>query len=547
MRMRFVLISLWVLGVMTLSSAAFAQSLDEDPTVNGVDPTGSLADGYDVILVAGQSNMAGRAAKVAGDPDGAIDPRVFMWNPASGTIGAAYDPLIHQEPTAASTAGLALTMAKAYIKTIPSNRKVLLVGAAFGGTSFNEDVTAPTSLWDFTTKTFNYQAPNLHHRWMATLDPAVGGDLYRGAVRRANDAMAKAGPTARFVGILWHQGESDSVNGGAPTYATNLQNLITALRSNITGASSRTPVVVGEFNPCLLAACPARTGTQPTVEAFNQILNYFHALRSTTPYTAWVSSAGLTWNSDGTHFDLPAIRELGRRYAAKLQEAQFNMPQPEVELRMYGTKYFNVGTSIELSPLSARINGNATPAGTVTTVTTTERGNVLKVQAQAGSLETPVNGTLFNGSYTKMAWVNLATLGYSNNLVSALNPTQRHHLSMPGGRLAAGHGGTTTVTLVQAPNIVTTNTWTHVAVVYNASAKTMTLYVNGTAVSSASQVAAAPAASGTLALQFSRYGQNATSYGLDGSMGDARVYRAALTSSQVHAVYRFGAAYRSGY
>lgn len=548
MKKTFAIGALFVAGMISMGSIASAQTLDEDPTVNGVENSNSIADGYDVLLLAGQSNMAGRALIASNDPDAATDPRITMWHPTSLTIVTAKDPLIHQEPLKAGTAGLGLTMAKAYLKTLPANRKILLVGAGFGGTSFSEDVTVAVNVWNFTSRSFA-QRTNMHRRWMPTNDPTIGGDLYRGALRRVNDAMAAAGPTARFAGILWHQGESDSVVAGGPQiYSTNLQNLIAALRANITGASGRTPVVVGEFNPCLMAACPSRTGVQPSAETFNTLLDAFHTLRNNVPYTAWVSSAGLNWMSDGTHFDLVSIRELGRRYGAKLLEAQYNLPQPEVDFKMYGTKYFNVGTSINLSPLNSRIIGNVTPTGTVSIVKTTERGSVAKISAQAGSLETPVSGTLFNESYTKMAWVNLASLTYTNNLLSAANPTQRHHLMMSGGRLAAGHGSTTTVTHVQAPAAVTPGTWSHVAVTYDAASMVMTLYINGVAVSSASNIAAAPAAaSDPLPLQFSRYGQTSTSYGIDGSMTENRVYRRALSASQVHALYRFGTLYRSGY
>lgn len=545
MKQRFASALLALFTAVTTSVTAHAQTLDEDPTVNGVDNPSSMADGYDVILLAGQSNMYGNGVLVSGEPDGVPDPRIFMWNPASRTIVQAKDPFLHIGHPVPKVGGLGMTLAKAYLKTLPANRKILLVGGAAGGTSFNEFVKEGRAMWDFNTRTFK-TVTNLHRRWIPTLDPVVGGDLYRGVVRFSNEAMAAAGPTARFVAIAWHQGESDAVFGGGPTYATNLHNLITAFRSNINGASSRTPVVVGELNPCFMASCPNRTGIRPSVETFNQILEVFHTLRDKVPYTAWVSSAGLSWKSDGTHFDLLSLRELGRRYADKLLEAQYNLPQPEVDLKIYNAKFFNTGTSIDLSPITSRIDGNVTAAGKVSIVQTPERGNVAKIQAQSGWLEASVDGTLFNASYTKMAWVNLASLNYTNNLLSAINSTQRHHLMVTRGRLTAGHG-TGSGPIVQAPTLIGTNSWTHVAVTYDASSEQMTLYINGSAVASASNVPAAPAGSGTHQLLFSRYGHNANGYGLDGSMNGNKVYRQALSASQIHALYRFSSLYRGGY
>ena len=315
---------------------------------------------------------------------------------------------------------------------------MLLVGAGYGGTGFIEDVTAPTARWNFTAQAFE-NFTNLHHRWMATTDPNVGGDLYRGAVRRANDAMAVAGQNARFVGVIWHQGESDAVDGGADTYADNHHKLIAAFRANITGAGPTTPVVVGEFNPCFMSACPDRTGAQPTAATFQKILNYFHTIRSNIAYTAWVSSAGLGWNPDGTHFDLPSVRQLGRRYADKLFEASLNLPQPEVDFKIWNGNYFNVGTSMDGDPLSSRISGNVTPTGTVSVVRSANHGNVALIDNAGGSLSLSVDATSLNASYTKMAWIKLESLSYTNNMISGLNSMQRHFFDVSGGQLAAGH------------------------------------------------------------------------------------------------------------
>lgn len=108
----------------------------------------TLSDGYDVVLLAGQSNMAGRAILDASDPDAAVNSRIFMWDPVNGIVPAK-DPIVHQEPIKNGTAGLGLTFAKEYLQRIPSNRKILLVGAAYGGTAFYKEVLIPTDRWNF--------------------------------------------------------------------------------------------------------------------------------------------------------------------------------------------------------------------------------------------------------------------------------------------------------------------------------------------------------------------------------------------------------------
>ncbi|MFY7863970.1 sialate O-acetylesterase [Roseateles sp.] len=267
--------------------------------------------GYDVVLLAGQSNMAGRGAIPSPlDEDGQPDPSIMMWDPVRGIVPAK-DPIIHTElgnkPTAV---GMGLTFAKAYLADAKRRgepeRKVLLVGAAWGGTGFSEDV------------------PQFHHRWVATDDPAIGGDLYRAAVQRANAAIQAAqaqDSSSRFRGILWHQGESDANKAGSANYAQQHKALMNALRMNISGAVG-TPLVVGEMTPCFMVHCNAPSGKAGPDAYRRQVFDYIHDIAAQVPNSAWVSSEGLASNGpkDEIHFNTASQRELGRRYAQKFSE-----------------------------------------------------------------------------------------------------------------------------------------------------------------------------------------------------------------------------------
>jgi hypothetical protein len=238
--------------------------------------------GYDVVLLVGQSNMVGWGQGPDNPRDAAVDPRVFQWNPTRGIISAR-DPLAHQG--ASRYVGLGLTFGKTYVQALPSDRRVLLVGAGWGGTSV------------------------ISGRWKP------GGDLFKGAVARANAAMAAAGPGAKFAGILWHQGEADVTQDGAPTYRESLDGIISTFRSSITGANGSTPFVVGELTREAIARL---NGTRHR-EAVRTILDVFHTLPQRVPYTAWVSSARLPSNAnDWVHFSALSQRTLGRRYADAL-------------------------------------------------------------------------------------------------------------------------------------------------------------------------------------------------------------------------------------
>ncbi|EGF89299.1 hypothetical protein ABI_46470 [Asticcacaulis biprosthecium C19] len=255
---------------------------------------------WHVFLLAGQSNMAGRGViPQPMDADGLPSPDIFMWDPDAGIIPAT-DPIPHPERGVKPTAiGPGLSFAKAW--RAAKGGRVLLVGAAWGGTGFFVKV------------------PKYGQRWLKTADPTVGGDLFRGAVTRANAAIkaARATGPVTFGGILWHQGESDISIGAMAGYATAHVELMQALRTEITGAADA-PIVVGELTPQYLAR-EGEALQKLDPEQLRLFLNYIHNIDKHLPHAGWVSSAGLTCKpGDPVHFDAAAQRTFGRRYAERL-------------------------------------------------------------------------------------------------------------------------------------------------------------------------------------------------------------------------------------
>jgi hypothetical protein len=502
--------------------------------------------GYDIFLLAGQSNMAGRGrVPTPIDVDGQPSTAIKMWDPARGIV-AASDPLLHPEAGSKPTAvGPAMSFAKSYVAYLNDvgypNRRVLLVGAAWGGTSFVEDVA------------------QLHRRWIATSDPAVGGDLYRTAVSRANAAITAAvaqAPGSQFKGILWHQGESDLVRGGAGAYAANHKALMIALRSKITGAASA-PIVVGEMTPCFWSQCESsvRTVSQGDRDLF---LRYLHRITIELGKAAWVSSAGLQGNEAGDqiHFNTASQRELGRRYFAKYWEASHALPSPVIELKSYDGKLFNVGSAIDFDARyntdaqSVREDGNVAITGGVQLVNDSARGNVVKIDNSAGQLRLLVDANLFGASYTKMAWIKLRSANYRNHLLSGDNASQSHSLytSLPSKHWSAGHSTATNRNniFVSQPIIAALDVWTQVAVTYDAAGQSMRFYVNG--VLSSTQLAVPPASTSTAptTLNMSGFGSR-NDYGIDGQMISNRVYTQALSSAQIQAMFTFERNSQTGY
>lgn len=502
--------------------------------------------GYDIFLLAGQSNMAGRAPIPSPlDADGQPVAAIKMWDPVKGIVPAK-DPLIHPESSTRPTAvGLGMSFAKAYLDYLVAsgspNRKILLVGGAWGGTSFVDNV------------------PGLGYRWLATSNASVGGDLYRTAVSRSNAAIAAAiaaEPTSVFKGILWHQGESDMVRNGAAAYAAKHKDLMLALRSQINGADNA-PIVVGEMTPCLWSQCEASVRTISQADR-DIMLNYFHGIALQLPKSAWVSSAGLQGNGvgDELHFNRASQRELGRRYFSKFWEASQGLPMPWVDIKAYAGKVFNVGRFIDYErsfnsgAAPAREEGNVDLLGTVKLVADSAQGNVIQIDNSTGRLRLPVSGTLFNASYTKMAWVKLQSNIYRNHLLSGDNPTQAHSLytSLPAKAFAAGHSSSSNRSnvYVSRSSAAALNVWTHVAVSYDAASLTMRLYANGALVDTQGSVAVATPATGVTYIDLSGLGSR-VGYGLDGQMISNKAYAVALSAAQIQSIYQFEKVSATGY
>lgn len=206
----------------------------------GVDPTDV---GFDVILLAGQSNMVshgtGTTDSVYLDPG---DPRIKQYGgstPYLDQLISGIDPLYHHEQRP-GTVGHAMGFARNYLRTVQENRAVLLVPVAHSSTGFTTSslvsppvgyTNAPGGGWD-------------------TTGGQGGINLYEFAIAQANFAMA-AGPNPsnnRIVGVLWLQGEADAGALTQSQYATKLDLLIAGFRSRITGASV-VPFLVGQMLP----------------------------------------------------------------------------------------------------------------------------------------------------------------------------------------------------------------------------------------------------------------------------------------------------------
>ena len=276
-----------------LNSPAFADSA-QPPGIpysaigQTVAPYG--APGYDIILLAGQSNMAGRGPT---DPlYDLADSRIYQFGGLAGDAHyrTMFSAQIHWQCRKRSRRGNwpRHRLRPRLCAEHPANRRVLLVPVAWGATALIATTSSqPAGTGCGTTAC--WQPGN------------SGAPLYENAIAQANLAIATAQaqyPGSRFVGTLWVQGEQDAGATTQAAYATALDALIAGFRSRITNAASSW-FEIGGMVPEWVAA--NSTAAMPIQEA------QIDAPRRDALTSYVYGAPGHVWSGDGLgiHFDGP--------------------------------------------------------------------------------------------------------------------------------------------------------------------------------------------------------------------------------------------------
>lgn len=234
---------------------------------------------YDIYLLIGQSNMAGRGKLLAQDTLKNIKG-VWLLN-SNEEPEPARNPLNKYSSIGKEYKRQQMSPGYGFATKVhkKSGRKILLVHNARGGTC--------VSWW---LPESDYATPN----------------YYNEAVRRTKEAM-KYG-TLR--GILWHQGCGDSSKGGVANYMGRLRQLVEALRRDLNAPD--VPFVAGEL---------AYWRTQSV--QFNKMIR---TISEHIPNAYWVSAEGCNMLRDkkDPHFGREGQLLLGERYADKILSIVYN-------------------------------------------------------------------------------------------------------------------------------------------------------------------------------------------------------------------------------
>ncbi|GAA4447582.1 sialate O-acetylesterase [Ravibacter arvi] len=222
----------------------------------------------DLYLLIGQSNMAGRGKL----DSAAVLEREGIWViQADNSWTAAKDPVHYDKPKMVGI-GPGLAFAEEIRKA--SGRPIGLIPCAVGGSRLDDWATG-----------------RRHEQ--------TGIYAYDAMLARVKEAQKRG----RLKGILWHQGEGDSTPELAAVYGQKLSAFFERLRKDI--GAEKVPVLIGTLGDFYVRKNPRAADINKIIEGFPVPGDHIYV----------VSSSGLTDLGDGTHFDGPSARELGRRYA----------------------------------------------------------------------------------------------------------------------------------------------------------------------------------------------------------------------------------------
>ena len=216
------------------------------------------------ILMIGQSNMAGRG--FINEVPMICNERILMLRNAGWQMMA--EPINYDRPNAGI--GLAGSFAAMWCME-HEGEQIGLVPCAEGGSSLDD--------------------------W------AVDKNLFKNAVIQAGFAMQDS----ELIGILWHQGESDSYGSGYQTYYKKLQVIIESLRKELN--AFEVPLIIGGLGDFL-----GKNGFGLNCTEYELVNEQLLKFAREQENSCFVTAEGLTPNPDGIHMDAVSQRRFGVRY-----------------------------------------------------------------------------------------------------------------------------------------------------------------------------------------------------------------------------------------
>ncbi len=318
----------------------------------------------------------------------------------------------------------------------------------------------------------------LYNDWALTGDNSYS--RFRDTVAAGLAALQTAGYTTEIVGMLWHQGESDAIEGQQADYESNLTAFIADIRTRY-GATL--PFLIGEIR-------------RSNGAAFDTVADAQIAVAAADANAKFVPASDLTFE-DTYHFDTPGMMTLGERFATAYADlvAVNNGTYRDVILGDAPIVYYEFNESSGTTATNSATTG-ATYDGTINTA-----GGSVTV----GQSSFAMGGTAYDfggghvgiaalGSslteWTVEAWINWDSAkssastvfsndqsGWNNDVLLGISPEGTS--VTPANEIAiiqqAAPGGPRDIVSLS----LTSDTWHHVIATSSTTAGELKLYIDG--------------------------------------------------------------------
>ena len=238
----------------------------------------SSKEDFHLFLLMGQSNMSGGVGLAAGDTKPVPSVMKMRWvKEGEGPKWApGAHPLHPRRPNKKARFGPGLSFAEAYVVDKP-DVTVGLIPMAWGGRSI--------------------------------VQLSKGSEIYGDAIRHTKAAMQ----VGTLKGVLWHQGESDTVEQTrTDAYEKRLHRLIEDVRKDL--GNPQLPFIVG--NLAEFYGTGKDHKALDRVARITKIKEILRSLPKKVPHTGFVESTGCSPAARAkVHFDRKSCVLLGKRYA----------------------------------------------------------------------------------------------------------------------------------------------------------------------------------------------------------------------------------------
>jgi len=267
---------LWITAVCVML-AGTALTAEDKPGSNSWKIPSSKKD-FHLFLLMGQSNMSGGVNIAAGDtrPVPHVLKMLYAKEGQEPKWVPGAHPLHPRRPNKKKRHGLGLSFAQTYVADKPGV-VVGLIPMAWGG------------------------------KGIAQLDK--GSAIYNDAIRHVKAAMQ----VGTLKGVLWHQGESDTVvQARTDVYETKLHRLIKDVREDL--GDAQLPFIVG--NLAEFYGTGKGHNAPDRVARISKIRGILRSLPEKASHTGFVESTGCSPAAGAkVHFDRKSYVLLGKRYA----------------------------------------------------------------------------------------------------------------------------------------------------------------------------------------------------------------------------------------